>query len=509
MKRCGTVYLVGAGPGDPGLITEKGKEMLGAADTVFYDHLVSPALLACARPGAKCVSVGKIGGGRRTAQEAINRMLVAEARRGRRVVRLKGGDPILFARGAEEALYCATRHIHCEIVPGVSAAIAVPTVAGVPLTLRGMSSSVTILTGHEADLGAEGGVDWKQLLRADSTFIVLMGVKRLEEIARRFLAAGKPPATRAILIEQGTTPFQRVVRGPLGRIAQIARRARVAAPAVLVVGRVAGVRRMPLSRARMPLRGMRILVTRPRDQARSLVQLLDTLGAVPYSAPLIEIRPPRSCASLDRAVSGLGRYDWIIFTSANGVRAFMERLGRAGRDCRALGRIRICAIGPATAGALANCGVMADCVPRAFTSRGIVHALRTMGEVGGKRFLLPRSDLAGRELTDALTRRGGRCTDVVAYRTVTSARGILDAARIMREERIDCAVLTSPSAVDAYVRSIRRVPADRRPSLAAIGPVTAAAARKRGLRVAVSATVHTDEGLARAIANRGKKKGAR
>lgn len=509
MKSPGIVYLVGAGPGDPALITEKGKSLLARADLVLYDQLANPSLLLGTKGSAKKVFVGKIGGSKSTRQSAINRMLAREAQRGKVVVRLKGGDPILFGRGAEEARYLATRRIPFEIVPGVSSALAVPACAGIPLTMRGVSSSVTILTGHEA--GPEKGVDWERLLRADSTFVVLMGMKNIAAIVERFINAGKSPRLPAALIARGTTPCQHEVTAPLGRIVAAARLKGISAPAILVVGNaVACQMKMAVAR-RSSLRGVRVLVARPPHQAEKLTRLLESRGAIPVLAPLIEIRPPRRRAPLDMAIRNLGRYDWLIFTSVNGVRAFMERLRARGRDARALAPVKCCAIGEPTESELAKWGVRADCVPRTFTTRAIVKKLAALDEIRGKSFLLPRGDLAGRELPEAIRRRGGRCEELVIYRAVTSARNVRAAAHALENMAIHLVLLTSPSIASAYAKALARARNRKfqRPLCAAIGPVTAAAARRSGMRVAFRAGIHTDEGLVKALVGhwRGKRRG--
>ncbi len=509
MKKMGKVFLVGAGPGDPALITEKGKSLLSLADLVLYDHLANPSLLRFAREGAEKICVGKSGGRRSISQSAINKLLAREARRGKRVVRLKGGDPILFGRGAEETLYLAREGIPFEIIPGVSAALAVPVCAGIPLTMRGVSSSVTILTGREADDGGGGGVDWDRLLRADSTFVVLMGVKNLEEIVTRFLVAGKSPRLPAALIERGTTPLQRTVCGPLGRIAAIGRARRIASPAILVVGETVALRRRFRRAAAFPLRGLRVLVTRPAKQAERIVRLLEQNGAVPLVYPLIRILPARSFRALDRAIAAITRYDWVIFTSANGVRAFMGRLGSLGYDSRALSRARICAVGPATGAELGGWGVRADCQPEEFTTEGVVGALASRREIEGRSFLLPRSQLAGESLPAALRELGGRCVEVVAYRTLPLAGNARDIMHLIKEERVDLVILTSPSAAGAYatMRTRGAVKKLREPVIAVIGPVTERAAVEHGLKVAVSARTHTDEGLVRALVSFWRRKG--
>ena len=500
VKRRGTVYLVGAGPGDPGLITEKGREALGRADLVLYDHLVHPSLLLHAREDARKICVGKAGGGRSALQSRINRMMARAAREGMTVVRLKGGDPMLFGRGAEEALFLARSRIPYEIIPGVSAALAVPPCAGIPLTLRGVSSSVTILTGHEADL-ARGGVDWGHILRADSTFVVLMGVKNLEEIIARFLSAGKSPRLPAVIVENGCTPRQRIVEGALGTIAARARARGIVPPAILVVGKAASRCLASPRRARPPLAGVRVLVSRPAGQASRLAGLLAERGAVPRLCPLIEIRTPRSFAALDRALVALPRHNWVVFTSVNGVRACMDRLAVMGRDARAFAGVRLCAIGPATEAELSRHGLRADCVPRSFTTADIARTLVARGAVSGKSFLLPGSDRAGSGLPEALERMGGRCEVVCAYRTVLSTEGMAAAGRAIRGGKLDVVLLTSPSAAEAYARAVARSGGGkvRLPLLAVIGPVTGRAARRLGFGVAVAGTAHTDEGLVRAL----------
>lgn len=502
------VHLVGAGPGDPGLVTARGLELLARADLVLYDHLAPRSLLLRARPGARTVCVGKAGGGRSALQSRINRMMAGAAREGLTVVRLKGGDPMLFGRGAEEASFLARRGVSCEIVPGVSAAIAVPSRAGIPLTRRGVSSSVTILTGHEAAL-PRGGVDWARLLAADSTFVVLMGVERLGEIVARFLAAGKDPGLPAALVESGCTPRERTVRAPLGRIAAVARDRGIAPPAMLVVGRAAS-RRMALPRRPpLPLRGAAVLVARPAGQAAGLARLLEERGATPILCPLIEIRPPRGTAALDRRLRALSRYDWVVFTSANGVRACLGRLYLAGRDARAFSGVRICAIGAATAVELSRHGLRVECIPSSYTTAGIARELSARGEVEGRSFLLPGSDRSGEGLPAALRRMGGRCDAVCAYRTAHAAAGIASAARALRRGEIDAVLLTSPSAAEAYARAVARSRAAkaRLPIVVAIGPVTEKASEGLGLAVAAAGSPHTDEGLVRALERCWKKGG--
>jgi uroporphyrinogen III methyltransferase/synthase len=508
-KAPGKVFLVGAGPGDPGLITAKGKELLAAADVILYDRLANASLLRFAREDAVKICVGKAPGRQSVKQSEINRLLVRNARRGNVVVRLKGGDPMLFGRGAEETLYLAGRRIPFEIVPGVSAALAVPVCAGIPLTMRGMSSSVTVLTGREADENGGTGVDWERVLKADSTFVVLMGVCNLDRIVKRFLAAGKHPSLPAALIGNGTTPLQRTVTGPLKRIATLGRRARIASPAILVVGETVALRGRLRQAARPPLRGVRVLVTRPERQVERVVRLLERQGAAPLIHPLIRITPPRDFRALDRAIVALTHYDWIVFTSANGVQAFMRRLHSMGRDSRELAGVKVCAVGPATAAELVEWGIRTDCLPEKFTSEGIVDALASRGEIEGRAFLLPRSQIASEALPSAIRKLGGRCVEVVAYRALPVEENAGAIAELIAAGSVDVVMLTSPSAVESYVAILDRVPMGKRhgPIIAAIGPVTGQAARERGLKVMVEAPTHTDEGFVRALVDFWKKKG--
>ncbi len=502
-RKKGKVYLVGAGPGDRGLITERGKELLSKADIIFYDRLTNPNLLLHARDGARKVYVGKGPGRKRVSQEKINKLLVREALSGRLVVRLKGGDPILFGRGAEEAIHLKKKGIPFEIVPGVSAATAVPTYAGIPLTLRGYKSSVTILTGHEAKAKGGRGVDWDSLLKSDSTFVVLMGVKNLAEIVRRFLAAGKKGSLPAALIESGGTSYQRTVVSTLSRIASTAGKLRIKAPAVLVVGETVALHRKLSQTKSLPLCGLKVLVPRPVKQAENIVQLLEERGAAPIVCPLIKIKQPRSFKKIDQAIRNIRLYDWVIFTSVNGVRAFSDRLDFLGMDSRSLAEVKICAIGPATEAELKQLGLRADCRPREFSSNGIIKALSARRAIKGRAFLLPRSDLASSIIPTGIRRLGGKATEVVAYRTVKAAGNSRVLRSLVCAGKIDVVLLTSPSIAEAYARVLRacRKRPRKLPLYACLGPETAKAARRTGLRVAIEAQEYTDKGLVKAIAN--------
>ncbi len=372
----GTVYLVGAGPGDPELITVAGLAALRRADVVVYDRLAPPALLREAKPEALLIDAGKAAGAHTLSQEAINTLLIEHARAGRTVVRLKGGDPFLFGRGGEEALALRRAGIPFRVVPGVTSAIAAPACAGIPVTHRGVAGSVLIATGHEAADGPGASYDWAALARAADTLVFLMGVERLPTIVERLLAAGRPAEQPAALIRWGSTPEQEVVTATLGTIAARARERGIRPPAALVVGEVVRLREELAWLEELPLFGARVLVTRAREQASGLAARLRALGAVPLEFPAIACAPLEDPAPLDAALATLPEQDWVVFTSQNGVTAAWERLTALGRDARAFGAAKVCAIGPATAAALAARGIRADLVPETFTTAGVLAALR-------------------------------------------------------------------------------------------------------------------------------------
>lgn len=465
-----TVYLVGAGPGDPGLLTRRGAELLGRADVVVYDRLVAPELLALAPPGAVLVDVGKRPG-QPARQHDINAVLVEHGRAGRVVVRLKGGDPYLFGRGGEEAEALAAAGLAVEVVPGVSSALAVPAYAGVPVTHRGLSTSVTVVTGHVGDPSAPGGVDWESLGRAGGTLVVLMGMAERAEIARRLLAAGRAATTPVLVVQWGTTPRQRSVRTTLGSLADV----ELGAPATIVVGPVAG---LELAGApRRPLHGVTVAVTRPEGRAGSLAAALAAAGAAVVTVPLVvPADPADGGAALERAVAHLGDYDWVLFTSVTGVDRLLARL----RDGRDLAGRRLAAVGSATARALADRYLTADVVAATARAEGLVEALVAAAPAGA-RALYPRAATARPVLADGLRAAGWTVDDVEAYQTVPVGPAPGDVDRLLGA---DLALVASPSAAEALVA----LAAGRGcPPVVCIGPVTAEAASHLGLAVAATA----------------------
>lgn len=475
--RRGTVYLVGAGPGDPGLITVRGRELLQRADVVVHDRLVEEALLLEASPSARLVDVGKTPYETAISQAEINETLVRHARDGQVVVRLKGGDPYVFGRGWEEREACQRAGVPCETVPGVSSAIAGPASAGIPVTLRGVSSSLVIAAAPVLDdqkLGA--------LSHAD-TIVLLMGVRELAQITRRLIEHGKSASTPAAVIERATMPGERVIHSELGRIAVAASDAGIEAPALLVVGPTAA-----LARANSgPLHGRRIVVTRPRQAAHQLTSTFRLLGADVISAPLIriDVTPPEPVEIMDR----LGEFDWIVFSSRHGVRAFRRAVERSGRDLRAFGAARIAAVGPTTARELATWGLRADVVPTPARADALVKRLLQVRPVP-ERILFPCGTLAFTTIPRMLMREG----IPVDRLTVYSTSQCVPDARIRREiERgVDAVLLASPSAVTALGSSGISLGTAQ---VVCIGETTARAARVFGWPDVHVAAVHSDEGL--------------
>ncbi len=411
----GMVYLVGAGPGDPGLVTVRASELVARAEVLVYDRLIPPGLVDQAPVGCERVYVGKLPDRHVLPQAEINALVVARAQAGRLVVRLKGGDPFVFGRGGDEAVACAAAGVPFEVVPGVTSAVAVPAYAGIPLTQRDLSSAFAVVTGHEDPAKGATTARWAALAEI-GTICVLMGVERLGAIASRLIEAGRDPATPAAVIEQGTTPAQRVVSASLAGIAAAAEQARVSSPAVVVIGEVAGLRGRIAWYENRSLFGRTVLVPRAREQAGRLSALLRERGAEPLEVPTIAVHPPASFAELDRAVAALadGAYAWVALTSANGVAALRARAQGAGRDARVLGAVRVAAVGPATEAALRAWGIVPDLVPATATTA----ALGAAFPAAPGRVLLARADLANPELAAAITAKGGHPHEVTAYRTV-------------------------------------------------------------------------------------------
>ncbi|MGB6895656.1 MAG: uroporphyrinogen-III C-methyltransferase [Dehalococcoidia bacterium] len=509
MKASGKVWLVGAGPGDPGLLTLAGAACLARAEVVLYDRLVHPRLLDLAPAGAERIYVGKQAGGHTLTQDEINALLVARACEGKRVVRLKGGDPYVFGRGGEEAEALVAAGVPFEVVPGVTSAVAAPAYAGIPVTHRGLASSVAVVTGHEDAAKEESSIDWARLATGVDTLVLLMGVANLPDIAEQLVRHGRPPETPAAVIEWGTLPRQRTVSGTLGDIARRAAEAGLQPPAVTVVGEVAGLRETLRWFDNRPLFGKRVLVTRTRRQASALSQALAEAGAEPIELPTIEIEPRADPGAVQAALDALraGAYAWALFTSANGVELFFGHLRERGLDARAFGSAMVAAIGPGTAEALAGEGIAADLVPEDFLAEGLLRALAEH-EMADRRVLVPRAEGARRELIEGLEAQGARVDELTLYRSAVPREPDAEGLRRLRAGELDIVTFASSSAVRNLAEMLGDNPEPlRRPLIACIGPVTAQAAEELGLTVGLVSEEHTIPGLVRALEEKYRSEG--
>jgi uroporphyrinogen III methyltransferase/synthase len=484
-----TVYLVGAGPGDPGLLTVRGAEVLRQADVVVYDRLSVEALLDLAPAAAERISVGKAPGKVTMPQDDINALLVDRGRTGATVVRLKGGDPFVFARGGEEAAALLEAGVPFEVVPGISSALAAPAYAGIPVTLRHSSTSFTVVTGHEdPSVGESGTVDWHAVARVGGTIVILMGVARIAQIAEQLIAGGLAPDTPAAAVRWGTRPVQHTVRATLATIAGQP----LESPSVIVVGEVAAVDLAWFERR--PLFGTRVVVTRTREQASQLSVALRDAGAEAIEVPVIDVADAADGgAGLRASAKELAGYDWVVVTSPNGARRLLAAVHDTGGDARAFGTARVAAIGPGTGAALAAGGIRADLLPDQLVAEALLDALGEPGE-GGSRVLLARAEVARDVLPDGLRERGWEVDIVDAYRTVAAT--ITDAQRAA-VTGADVITFTSSSTVERFLAAFgaEAVP----PVVACIGPITAATARDRGVRVDIEAEQHTIDGLVAAL----------
>lgn len=495
----GKVYLVGAGPGDVGLLTLKGKDCLAEADAVVYDRLINPELLHFTREDCEKIYVGKAPGQHALSQGEINELLIRLAREGKKVVRLKGGDPFLFGRGGEEALALKEAGIPFEIVPGVTSAVAVPAYAGIPVTHRGLASTVTIVTGNE-DPSKEGArINWRELARSADTLVFLMGVGNLSHIVGQLLLHGRSPSTPCALIRWGSRAEQETLVGTLVDIEAKAQAASFRNPAVIIVGEVVRLREKLAWWDNKPLAGRRIVITRPWPQGERMAKKLSELGAEVLQFPAIKINPPVDLEAFDRLVREAPGFDWIIFTSVNGVDWFWRRLKAQGLDVRSLAKVKIAAIGPATSKALAERGILADYQPAEYIAEAV--ALGLGPQVKGKRILLPRADIARPVLAEELRRWGAEVVEVAAYKTA-KANG--DASKLrewLSQGKIDAVTFTSASTVHSFLEILGGGAAKllEKTVVACIGPVTGRAAWEAGLKVAVEAKEYTEEGLIQAL----------
>ena len=496
----GKVYLVGAGPGDPGLITVKGLNCIHQADVVVYDYLASPALLRHAGGKAEHIYVGKKGGDHTLSQEEINALLVRKAQAGLVVTRLKGGDPFVFGRGGEEAEVLQAAGIPFEVVPGVTSAIAAPAYAGIPLTHRKYTATVAMVTGHEDPTKSQSNIDWQALARM-GTLVFLMGVKNLPLIVEQLCAAGMPVSRPVALVRWGTTAQQQTVTGTLETIVERVKSARLKAPAIIVIGEVVQLQPVMQWFENRPLWGKTIVITRAREQASDLVTRLTELGANCIESPTIQIVPPQDQGPLDRALDQVATYDWLVFTSVNGVAFFFERLFERGQDVRALGHLRTAAIGPATAARLLEYGLTSDIIPSSYRAEAVVEAFK-QEDVAGRHVLLPRAAEARPILPQELSRMGAEVDEISVYRTQAVDQSAETLLTHLQQKQIDLITFTSSSTVKNFTRLLP--PGSQRQLLqdvvvACIGPITADTAKALDVPVDIIAAEYTIPGLCDAI----------
>ena len=495
------VYLVGAGPGDAGLITVKGRQCIEKSDVIIYDYLASPTLLKHATKTAEKIYVGKKGGDHTLSQDEINALILEKAKANSIVCRLKGGDPFIFGRGGEEAEILAANGIPFEIVPGVTSAIAAAAYAGIPLTHRKLTATLAFITGHEDPHKEESNIDWESLAKGIGTLVFFMGVKNLPDITQKLIANGKSPETPVALIRWGTTPGQVTVTGTLDNIAEEVKRAGLKAPAIIVIGEVVNLRQTLKWYENRPLLGKRVVVTRAREQASNLVEKLAGLGADCLEYPTIKIVPAADDKPLRDAIVRLPKFKWIVFTSVNGVKYFFDQLFEMGKDARALGHLSTAAIGPATAERLLAYGIKSDIIPENYRAESVVDAFRKQ-DLKGQKILLPRAKDARPVLPVELRKLGAEIDEVPVYLTEKVQDNADQLIEQLESKTIDMITFTSSSTVRNFKAL---VPPERFKELmdgitiAAIGPITADTAKDLGFNIHITAESYTIPGLCEAI----------
>jgi uroporphyrinogen III methyltransferase/synthase len=494
----GKVYLVGAGPGDPGLITLRGLECIQRADVIVYDYLSNPALLRHARPDAEIIYAGKQARDHTLTQDEINALLIARGKAGQTVARLKGGDPFVFGRGGEEAEELHKAGVPFEVVPGISSSIAAPCYAGIPVTHRGSAAAFMVITGHEDPTKFETQVDWKQVAEFKGTRVILMSVERIKIIAAELVRHGAAAETPIAMVRWGTTGKQQTVVATLATIGET----KLEPPALAVIGDVVRHRETLSWFEKRPLFGKRIVVTRSREQASELVRQLSELGADVLEIPTIKITPPKDLAPLREAVGAMGEYDWVVFTSPNGVDALFRAYFEVHKDIREFGPVRIATLGAATAQKVAEYHLEVDFMPKEFTSEGLLAEFRRAVDCENLHFLLPRADLADERLARGLEDLGGIVDDLDAYATVPETEDRTGHRARLLAEGADIVTFTSSSTVTNFCNLVDVAALKKKfPPLrfVSIGPVTTKTAQEKGLEIAAEATPHTIPGLVEVI----------
>ncbi len=494
----GKVYLVGAGPGDPELITIKGKRCLEIADVVIYDYLANPELLKYA-PRAEKIYVGKKSANHTLDQEKINELLIEKAKENKIIVRLKGGDPFIFGRGGEEALALKKHGIDFEVVPGITSGFAAPLYAGIPVTMRGINSTIAFATGHETEDKEFSLIDWAALSKM-GTIIFYMGVKNMPLIVENLLKFGKSKDTPVALIRWATYHNQEVLIGNLSNIIEKMKTVNFKAPAIIVIGDVVNLRNELMWFERRPLFGKTILVTRTKEQSGKLSVKLRDLGANVIEIPAIEIVPPDSWEDVDRSINEIGKYDYVIFTSTNGVKYFFERLRELKKDIRVLNGLKICAIGSATKEAIEELGLIVEIVPHEYVAESVIEKLKQY-EIKGKRFLLPRAKVARDLIPESIKQLGGYIDVVTVYQTVKPDTSKKSIEEVFEKDMIDIITFTSSSTVKNFFDLLGDVKISSKVKFASIGPVTSKTLRSFGIQPSCEAKVYNIDGLVDAIIN--------
>ena len=495
--KTGKVFLIGAGPGDPGLLTIKAKECIEAADVVVYDYLASPMLLKYADKKAEVIYVGKKGGDHTLSQDKINLLLIEKAKQGYDVARLKGGDPFVFGRGGEEAQMLLSNGVPYEVIPGVTSAIAAPAYAGIPVTHRDHTSFVSFITGHEDPTKEDTSMQWDVYAKSNATLVFVMGVKNLENIVKHLVENGKPSDTPVALVRWGTTPEQQTVTGTLETIVERVREARLKSPSIIIIGHVVSLRKELAWFDNRPLFGKKIVITRARAQASDLVSKLSGLGAACIEIPTIEIAPAQDITPLRSAVENLKNYDWIVFTSVNGVKFFFDTLNDIGKDVRALGHLKFACIGPVTKECLKGHGIVSDILPETYRAESVIKAFSGI-EIKNKKVLLPRAKIARTILPEELTKMGAEVHEVTAYETRLNTEGKQELIELLKNREIDAVTFTSSSTVSNFMSFFDSE--DEKKLLnglvfASIGPITSDTCRSLGIEPDIEAGEFTIQGL--------------
>jgi len=496
-NKTGTVYLIGAGPGDPGLLTIKAKECIETADVVVYDYLASPFLLEYARKDAQIIYVGKKGGDHTLSQDKINLLLVEKAHKGLDVARLKGGDPFVFGRGGEEAQMLLSHGVPYEVIPGVTSAIAAPAYAGIPVTHRDHTSFVSFITGHEDPRKKDTSMQWDVFAKSNATLVFLMGVKNLENIVTNLIKHGKPSDTPIALVRWGTTAKQQTVTGTLESIVEKVKSAKLTSPSIIIIGHVVSLRDELAWFDKRPLFGKRIVITRARAQASDLVSKLSRLGAHCIEMPTIQIAPPEDISPLKASIENIKKYDWLVFTSVNGVKFFFDTLFDMDYDVRILGHLKFACIGPVTKERLKDHGIISDILPDTYRAESVIKAFSTI-EMKDKKVLLPRARIARTILPEELTRMGAQVDEVTAYETRLSTEGNKELTLLLENNEIDAITFTSSSTVENFMTQLESkdaINALKNVVTASIGPITSDTARSLGIEPSIEACEYTIQGL--------------